>query len=207
MKRSVSNEMRLAIVTAALVGLLAARGSLVRSAVRATPPGTAAARSASVSGAVAPPSPTAGAAAPSRAMLLAKHDEDNDDVGVPPTNPKHGKHHKHDDEANYAGSFFSPIDASYFGQCYGGTDVSSLPPGLQKHVARTGHLPPGLEKQLARNGHLPPGLEKRMSPASPCLMQRLGPLPPDSRLYMLGRDAYLINYHTRAIIDVLRGAY
>ena len=87
------------------------------------------------------------------------------------------------------------------------TDVSSLPPGLQKHVARTGHLPPGLEKQLARNGHLPPGLEKRMSPASPCVMQRLGPLPPDSRLYMLGRDAYLINYHTRAIIDVLRGAY
>ncbi len=196
MKKSVSNEMRLAIATATLVALLLARGSLVRSAVRTTPPGAAAARSAAT-----------GAISPSSAVLLAKHDEDNDDGGAPPTKPKHGKHHKHDDEGNYAGPFFRPVDAGYFGQCYGGTDVSSLPPGLQKHVARTGHLPPGLEKQLARNGHLPPGLEKRMSPASPCVMQRLGPLPPDSRLYMLGRDAYLINYHTRAIIDVLRGAY
>src|SRR5215472_2660017 len=114
MKRSVSNEMRLAIVTAALVGLLAARGSLVRSAVRATPPRTAAARSASVAGAVAPPSPTAGAPAPSSAMLLAGHDEDNDDSGVPPTKPKRGKHHKHDDGGNYAGPFFRPVDAGYF---------------------------------------------------------------------------------------------
>lgn len=65
----------------------------------------------------------------------------------------------------------------------------------------------GLQKHVARTGHLPPGLEKRMSPASPCVLGRLGPLPPHSRLYLLGRDAYLINYHTREIIDILRGAY
>ena len=123
------------------------------------------------------------------------------------------KHHKHEhgdedaNEGNYGGPFFRPVDARYFHQCYGGVDVSSLPPGLQKHVARTGHLPPGLEKHLERNGQLPPGLQKRMSPASPCVIERIGPLPPDSRLYMLGRDAYLINYHTHAIVDVLRGAF
>jgi hypothetical protein len=124
-------------------------------------------------------------------------------------NSKGAKHHKHGDEGdgNYGGPFFRPVDAGYFHQCYGGTDVSGLPPGLQKHVARTGHLPPGLEKHLARNGQLPPGLQKRMSPASPCVLQRMGPLPPNSRLYMLGRDAYLIDAHTRAIIDILRGAY
>jgi hypothetical protein len=124
-------------------------------------------------------------------------------------NSKGAKHHERGDEGggNYDGPFFRAADAGYFHQCYGGVDVSSLPPGLQKHVARTGHLPPGLEKHLERNGQLPPGLQKRMSPASPCVLQRIGPLPPDSRLYMLGRDAYLINYHTRAIIDILRGAF
>jgi hypothetical protein len=126
-------------------------------------------------------------------------------------NSKGGKHHRHGDadegEGNFGGPFFRPVDAGYFHQCYGGTDVSSLPPGLQKHVARTGHLPPGLEKHLERNGQLPPGLQKRMSSASPCVLERMGPLPPNSRIYMLGRDAYLINYHTRAIIDILRGAY
>jgi len=124
-------------------------------------------------------------------------------------NSKGAKHHKHGDEGdgNYAGPFFRPVAAGYFNQCYGGADVSNLPPGLQKHVARTGHLPPGLEKHLERNGQLPPGLQKRMSPASPCVLERIGPLPPDSRLYMLGRDAYLVNYHTRAIIDILRGAF
>lgn len=126
-------------------------------------------------------------------------------------NSEGGKHHKHGDaykdEGNYGGPFFRPVHAGYFHQCYGGTDVSSLPPGLQKHFARTGHLPPGLEKHLERNGQLPPGLQKRMSPVSPCVLERMGPLPPNSRIYMLGRDAYLINYHTRAIIDVLRGAF
>jgi hypothetical protein len=136
-----------------------------------------------------------------------------DDAGEPYGDGKHEKaKHRHGGYREYAGGpyagpFFRPGDAGYFNKCYGGSDISSLPPGLQKHVERTGHLPPGLEKQLARNGHLPPGLEKRMSPVSPCVLQRIGPLPPDSRLYMLGRDAYLINYHTRAIIDILRGAY
>jgi hypothetical protein len=46
-----------------------------------------------------------------------------------------------------------------------------------------------------------------MSPANPCVLERIGPLPPDSLLYMLGRDAYLVNYHTRATIDILRGAF
>jgi hypothetical protein len=122
-------------------------------------------------------------------------------------NSKGGNRHKGEDNGNYGGPFFRPVDAGHFHQCYGGVDVNSLPPGLQKHVARTGHLPPGLEKHLERNGQLPPGLQKRMSPANPCVLERIGPLPPDSRLYMLGRDAYLVNYHTRAIIDILRGAF
>jgi hypothetical protein len=67
-------------------------------------------------------------------------------------NSKGGNHHKGEDNGNYGGPFFRPVDAGYFHQCYGGVDVNSLPPGLQKHVARTDHLPPGLEKHLERNG-------------------------------------------------------
>ena len=121
---------------------------------------------------------------------------------------KNKKHRRGAEDANYGGTFFRPVHAGYFRQCYGGGDVENLPPGLQKHVERTGHLPPGLEMQLERNGHLPPGLEKRMSPANPCALERFGQqLPPNSSLYTLGRNAYLINDRTRQIIDVLRGAY
>ncbi len=136
------------------------------------------------------------------AMRLARAHDDGESAA----NPKGKKHHRDANDGNYGGPFFRPADAGYFHQCYGGGDVKSLPPGLQKN-ARTGHLPPGLEKHLERTGHLPPGLEKRISPVSPCVLGHLGPLPPHSRLYLLGRDAYLINYHTREIIDILRGAY
>ncbi len=166
---------------------------------------------------VGQPQPAFAHVAPRPAMLLARHDNDNDE-GEPQSDvyePHEGKGHKEGHkgkhgkyaEQNYRGPFFRPMHAGYFRECYGGVDVQSLPPGLQKQVERTGHLPPGLEKHLERNGTLPPGLQKRMSPANPCVLGRLGPLPPNSRLYMLDRDAYLINYHTHRILDIFRGAY
>lgn len=120
------------------------------------------------------------------------------------------KHHKkgHSEwKEKHAGRFFRPVDRNYFRQCYGGSDLQHLPPGLRKQVERTGHLPPGLEKHLRRNGQLPPGLQKRMTPANGCVLAHIGPLPVSNKLYILGRDAYLINSSTRQIIDVLRGAY
>ena len=38
---------------------------------------------------------------------------------------------------------------------------AGLPPGLQRHVDRTGQLPPGLQRRLERTGQLPPGLQRR----------------------------------------------
>ncbi|HZO81783.1 MAG TPA: hypothetical protein VFB33_08815 [Candidatus Binataceae bacterium] len=175
--------------------------------------------------ALAAEAPTVGAiqqgaaflAATPRAQQLARHDKDNDYVEPEsePYVPPQGKRHQHNKrkakrveaEENYAGPFFRPAHAGYFRKCYEGADLSALPPGLQKHVEKTGHLPPGLERHLERNGTLPPGLQKRMSPANPCVLGHLGPLPPNSRLYMLGHDAYLINYHTQRILDIFRGAY
>ena len=38
---------------------------------------------------------------------------------------------------------------------------AGLPPGLVRHVQRTGQLPPGLQRRLERTGQLPPGLQRR----------------------------------------------
>lgn len=166
---------------------------------------------------VVPPAPAFVRIAPASGVQLADNDSEehghweNHEEHHGEEHWEHGKskhHHMSEEERerNYAGPFFRPADTRYFRDCYGG-NMRNLPPGLQKQVERTGHLPPGLQKHLARDGTLPPGLEKRMTPANPCVMRHIGRLPIGSRLYMFGRDAYLINYHTQRIIDILRNAF
>jgi hypothetical protein len=127
----------------------------------------------------------------------------------------HGKGKVHGDEIEAEGGIEPSLGGPFFQRRHE-TVIHSwftpegrrgLPPGLQKHLDRTGHLPPGLEKQLVRNGHLPPGLERDLEPVPPYLATRFGPLPPNTRLFMYGRDAILLNYHTRSIVDIMRGGY
>lgn len=172
-------------------------------------------------------SEVSGAGAHGHSGLWAKNQDDHGkghghgDHGLSEVEHKHSDHgeHHHGKEAkgwkeakaaarhgNFGGSFFRQHYVPYFRSCYG-PNTGNLPPGLQKHIARTGHLPPGLEMQLERNGHLPPGLEKRLNPVSPCVTRRIGQLPVNTKLYLLGRDALLLNEHTHEIVDILRGAY
>ena len=160
-------------------------------------------------------------------LLLAKHDDgdsDEDEQGE----YKHHRHGRHHDasEGSYAdqqfcGPYFRSSSVPYFRNYYSRDDYANLPPGLRKHLLKTGHLPPGLEKKYERTGQLPPGLQKRFKcgqtlpaayspylyPVPDVAYEKVGPLPPDSRLYLYGQDLLLLNYHTRAIIDILRGAY
>ncbi len=62
-----------------------------------------------------------------------------------------------------------------------------LPPGLQKHIDRTGQLPPGLQKRL------PSGLRN-------LLPQRAGQ---DYRV--VGNDIVLIEIATNLILDIMQG--
>jgi Ni/Co efflux regulator RcnB len=155
-------------------------------------------------------------------LQLAKHDDegDNDDE-----QPEH--HHHRDNKKNlyryqqFCGPYFKPSFVPHFRNYYTRDNYANLPPGLRKHVEKTGHLPPGLEKNYERTGHLPPGLQKRlecgeMMPADyssylyrvpGVAYERVGPLPPDSKLYLYGNDLILLNDHTKAIIDIMRGAY
>jgi hypothetical protein len=164
-----------------------------------------------------------------RLYQLAKHDgEDNDEgdeQGEHGDHHRQGRHHKSEQQTYenryFCGPYFKSSSVPYFRNYYSRDNYANLPPGLRKHVLKTGHLPPGLEKKYERTGELPPGLQKRFGcgetlPAdySPYLYsvpavgaEKIGPLPPDSKLYLLGDDLILLNDHTKAIIDILRGAY
>ncbi len=130
------------------------------------------------------------------------HDDESYEQGH--GHKKHGKHAEQEEAGNLEGPFFNERNKHALRSRYG----KGLPPGLQKHLDRTGHLPPGLEMQLQRKGHLPPGLERGdLYPLSPKEAKRFGTLPPNSKLYLYGRDAILLNEHTGAVIDILRNAY
>ena len=119
------------------------------------------------------------------------------------------------------GQYFNAASLPYFRDYYSQDNYANLPPGLRKQLHKSGHLPPGLEKKYAQTGQLPPGLEKRFECGQTLptdyssylyrvpdvAYEGVGPLPPDSTLYLYGRDLILLNDHTKAIIDILRGVY
>jgi hypothetical protein len=156
-----------------------------------------------------------------RAQLqLAKHDGDSDEGNE---EGDHGHHHGRGRRGyqHFCGPYFKSSSVPYFRDYYSRDNYANLPPGLRKHVEKTGHLPPGLEKKYERTGHLPPGLQKRFEcgqrlppdyspylyPVPEVAYRGVGPLPPDSKLYLYGNDLILLNDHSKAIIDILRGAY
>ena len=118
-----------------------------------------------------------------------------------------GEEFEEHEGVEFEGPFFRSRHRVIFGSYFAPTNIDNLPPGLRKHIERTGHLPPGLEKQLIRNGTLPPGLEANLVPLPPPMLTRFGPLPPYSRMYLYGNDAVLMDYRTHTIIDVMRGIY
>lgn len=123
---------------------------------------------------------------------------------------KGGKHHGgHDADYgrayDYGGPYFNSQRVTIIRDYYTPEEIEHLPPGLRKHIERTGHLPPGLEKKLVVNQPLPPGYIDYMVPAPPDLVSRLGPLPPDANLYMYNGDAVLLNPKTMAVMDIIHG--
>jgi hypothetical protein len=124
---------------------------------------------------------------------------------------KGGKHHnkqygEYYQPYDYSGPYFNSQRLTIIRGYYTPAEIDNLPPGLRKHLERTGHLPPGLEKKLMVNQPLPPEYLNYMVPAPPDLVSRLGPLPPGSNLYFYNGDAVLVNPKTLAVMDILHGA-
>ncbi len=72
-----------------------------------------------------------------------------------------------------------------------------LPPGL----AQRQHLPPGLQKHIERTGRLPPGLEKRRLPGD---LRALLPVRSGQDYRVVGNDIVLIETATELILDVMK---
>jgi hypothetical protein len=161
-------------------------------------------------------------------IQLAKHvDGDNDqgDEEGEHLRHRHGGRHgpalEPGEQQQFCSPYFKSSSVPYFRDYYSRDDYANLPPGLRKHIENTGHLPPGLEKKYRLTGQLPPGLLKRFAcgqtmppdyypylyPVPDVAYEKVGPLPPDSKLYLYGQDLILLNDHSKAIIDILRGAY
>ncbi len=79
------------------------------------------------------------------------------------------------------------------------TSGHGLPPGL----ANRQHLPPGLQKHIERTGRLPPGLEKRQLPGD---LRALLPIRSGQDFRVVGNDIVLIEIATNVILDVMKGA-
>ena len=95
-------------------------------------------------------------------------------------------------------NIFLGNDRRVIGDWISSRPMGSLPPGLANRES----LPPGLQKQLAKNGQLPRGLEKRMTSFPAELNNRLSPLQSGlGRIFIHGR-AVIFNRETRVILDV-----
>ncbi len=79
---------------------------------------------------------------------------------------------------------------------YPGTCGQGLPPGLAQR-----QLPPGLQKHIERTGRLPPGLEKRRLPGD---LRALLPVRSGQDYRVVGNDIVLIEIATELILDVMK---
>lgn len=136
-------------------------------------------------------------------LAYAGHGGDADDYGHKHHQHKHNK--DREDEVAYDGPYFTAERATIIRHYYTPEELSGLPPGLRKHLERTGHLPPGLEKRLVFNQTLPPEYVPDLVPAPPDLISQMGPLPQDSRLYFYNGDAILLDPKTQAVVDIVHG--
>ncbi len=72
-----------------------------------------------------------------------------------------------------------------------------LPPGLANRP-----LPPGLQKHIQRTGRLPPGLQKRGLPSG---LRRQLPYRAGQDYRVVGNDIVLIETATSLILDIMQG--
>ena len=100
---------------------------------------------------------------------------------------KHGKHGRHDNRND--------------DRCYlESRDVRVI---TEYYSPRYRSLPPGLAKKYARTGHLPPGWERRMEPMPVVVERQLVVLPPDYRRGVIDGYAVVYNPRTQVIVDVV----
>ena len=97
------------------------------------------------------------------------------------------------------GTIISATERALIGDYVQKAKASSqgLPPGLAGRP-----LPPGLQKHIDRTGRLPPGLEKRRLPGD---LRGLLPRRTGQDFRVVGNDIVLIETATNLILDIMNG--
>ena len=103
---------------------------------------------------------------------------------------KHGHGHDddRDDDRHAANCYFQPQDVRIIREYY---------------EPRYRSLPPGLAKKYARTGHLPPGWQKKMEPLPVAVERRLIVLPPEYRRGYIDGSVVVYSPRTQVLIDVI----
>jgi hypothetical protein len=70
------------------------------------------------------------------------------------------------------------------------------------YAPRYRSLPPGLQKKIARGGQLPPGWQKKMQPFPVEVERQLAPLPPGYGRGVIDGHAVIYGTRSHAVIDV-----
>ena len=70
------------------------------------------------------------------------------------------------------------------------------------YAPRYRSLPPGLQKKVARGGQLPPGWQKKMQPFPAEVERQLAPLPRDYSRGVIDGHAVIYGTRSHAVIDV-----
>ena len=74
---------------------------------------------------------------------------------------------------------------------------------IHDHYApRYRSLPPGLQKKIARGGSLPPGWRKKLQPFDADVERHLQPLPSDYGRGVIDGHAVIYNRRTQVVVDV-----
>lgn len=79
----------------------------------------------------------------------------------------------------------------------------SLPPGLQKKLARGGQLPPGWQKKVARGEVMPQDVYAAAKPVPVTVIHQLPPQPPGTVIVQLEGKLVRLAQATMEIIDIL----
>jgi hypothetical protein len=115
--------------------------------------------------------------------VSAKHWHDDDSH-----RQKHIDHDDDDRDSDHraANCYFEPRDVRVISGYY---------------APRYRSLPPGLQKKLARDGRLPPGWEKRMEPLPVVVERQLVPVPTGYSRGFIDGYAVVYNPRTQIVVD------